>query len=207
MNDIQPYPTEGLNTIYNLLFCDDSTLYQSANAAAGIYPWNILFSAAPTAEELNRIITAADTETRVKILAYRKLSAAGHQVTGKELLGVIVEVGLEEGLDTLAAYKDGTARYINHSGKMTVWETSTTESDNIIQQLFATSEEVVKQIGPWTDARRPAPQAGDIRLSFLVSDGLYFGEGPFEVLEKDAMGGPVIHSALLLLQFLAAQTS
>ena len=37
------------------------------------------------------------------------------------VLGVIVEVGLDEGLDVLASYQDGTARYINYTGKMILW--------------------------------------------------------------------------------------
>jgi hypothetical protein len=37
-------------------------------------------------------------------------------------------------------------------------------------------------------------------MTFLVSDGLYFGEGPFETLQKDALGGPVLAKAAQLLQ-------
>jgi len=120
----------------------------------------------------------------------------------KEISAVIIEVGLPEGLDVVAAFKDGSARYINYSGKMIIWETHTEESGRLIEQLFADSMEVVKKIGPWAEPRREPPANGLVRLSFIVSEELYFGEGSFEVLQKDPLGGPVISDAILLMQFL-----
>lgn len=204
MNTITPYSDNKLNTVYNLLFCDDINLFKSSSAGKDEYPWSVLFDENATAKDLSGIAEDTSTESRIRLLACRQLAALGHPATGKELQGVIIEVGLEEGTDTLAAYKDGTARYINHSEKMIVWETATAESNSIIQQLFADSELVVAKIGPWTAPRLAAPATGDIRLSFLVSDGLYFGQGPFEVLQGDVMGGPVIQSALALLQYLTS---
>jgi len=37
-------------------------------------------------------------------------------------------------------------------------------------------------------------------MTFLVSDGLYFGEGPFGALQQDRMAGPVLAKATQLLQ-------
>ena len=41
---------------------------------------------------------------------------SGQDVPKQELLGAIIEVPLDEGLDVLAAYVDGTVRYINQTG-------------------------------------------------------------------------------------------
>jgi len=120
----------------------------------------------------------------------------------KELFAVVLEVGLEDGLDTLAAYKDGTARYINQSGKMIIWETRTRESDELIENLFQQAQTVVDKIGPWDDDRKPPPGNGMIRMSFLVGNNLYFGEGPFQALYNDPMGRPVIDGGTKLMQFL-----
>ena len=38
-----PYKNDGVNQIYELLFCDDVELYRGMNTAPDIYPWNILF--------------------------------------------------------------------------------------------------------------------------------------------------------------------
>jgi hypothetical protein len=41
-------------------------------------------------------------------------------------------------------------------------------------------------------------------LTFIVSDGLYFGEGPFAALSQDALAGPLIQQATRLLQQVVA---
>ncbi len=71
----------------------------------------------------------------------------------QELLGVIVEVALEDGLDVVAAFKDGSARYFNYSGKVIVAKSPSAESNALVRELFAAGENVVQQIGPWEDAR------------------------------------------------------
>jgi hypothetical protein len=119
---------------------------------------------------------------------------------------VIIEVGLDEGLDVLAAYEDGSARYINHSEKLIVWDATTDESNRLIADLFASARTVVDRIGPWDGTRRPPPTTSNIRLTFLVSNGLYFGEGPFDVLAQDPMAGPVINRATELMNFLVSTT-
>jgi hypothetical protein len=39
-----------------------------------------------------------------------------------------------------------------------------------------------------------------VRLTFLCTDGLYFGEVPMSVFQRDARAGPIIHAAGQLLQ-------
>jgi hypothetical protein len=68
------------------------------------------------------------------------------------------------------------------------------------KDLIAASRDTVSQIGPWDQPRRPPPSRGDIRLSFLVADGLYFGEGPFNLLANEPLARPVIQAGLKLLQ-------
>jgi len=41
-----------------------------------------------------------------------------------------------------------------------------------------------------------------VRISFLVTDGLYFGEGPINVLFSDALAAPALSSATALMQYL-----
>jgi hypothetical protein len=203
-NTANPYKDEGLNNIYNLLFCDDMALYQSGTGAEG-YPWNVLFATTPGIDQLKNVIADITLEARQKVLAYKLLSEKGAAADKKELLAVIVEVALPEGLDVLAAFADGSSRYINHSEKLLIWENRTEESNRLIGQLFTNSITVVNKIGPWEDVRRPFPTDGMVRLSFLVADQLYFGEGPFDVLANDPMGGPVIDAATKLMAYLTAQ--
>jgi hypothetical protein len=111
-----PYKDPSVNEIYELLFCDDIELYKKGNKQTHDYPWNILLSNTINDNDLQKIIEDKGIEKRIKILAYKKLSVSPQ--IKKKLLAVIVEVGLDNGLDVLASFGDGTARYINQTGKM-----------------------------------------------------------------------------------------
>jgi hypothetical protein len=198
----KPYSEEAMNKIYDSLFCDNIDLFKS-DTKPDIYPWDTLLADTPDVEKLKAISIDKSLEARHRILAFNLLRMKGFPTTQKELLGVIVEVSLEGGLDVLAAFSEGCARYINHSEKLLVWEKQTEQSTQLIEKLFNDSLSVVNQIGPWDKERRKFPTKGMVRLTFLVSDGLYFGEGAF--LQDDAMAGPVISSATQLMTYLTQQ--
>jgi hypothetical protein len=197
-----PYKKDGVSQIYELLFCDDIELYRGMNTAHDVYPWNILFDEYADNDKLRGVLHDPALETRPKILAARVLAENGVVEPVRRVMGVVVEAGLPDGLDVLAAYEDGTARYINFSEKIIIWDTPTPESEAFITSLFNTGVAVVNNIGPWDHPRKPAPASGTIRLNFLVSDGLYFGEGLFDVLQADSLGGPVIAAAVKLMSYL-----
>ena len=203
-----PYTDSATNFIYNLLFCDDADLYKKNATYPYTYPFDILFSESSTVTDLQKIIDDSSSDPRIKVLAYNKQRSVGHQPNKKELLAVIVEIGMERGLDVLASFKDGTARYINQAGKILIWETTTDEKANeLIKTLFSNGESIIAQIGPWDKPRKPAPTRNNARLSFLVSDGLYFGEGPVDVLFKDSLANPALTSATQLLKYLTEISS
>ncbi|MBD2756354.1 hypothetical protein [Spirosoma validum] len=211
MNSIQntpisPYRDSSLNKIYNLLFCDTIDLYKTESQSSE-YPWDTLLSDNPEPGQLAAIASDESLETRQQILAYNLLLAKGFPINTKELLGVIIEVPLADGLDVLAAFNDGTCRYINHAEKLLVWDTQTNESSHLVNQLFSDSLAVVSKIGPWEQERTPFPGEGMIKMTFLVSDGLYFGQGPFGALQADPMAGPIINSAIRLMSYLIDHTA
>jgi hypothetical protein len=207
LSTIEPYKDSSTNSIYNLLFCDNLNLYKEKIQKPYSYPFDIIFSDSSSILDLQKIIEDKDSEPRIKILAYNKQLVSGQKPNKKELLGVIVEIGLDNGLDVLASFKDGTARYINQTGKVLVWETTNDEVANKIKnELFATSENIVKQIGVWDKPRLTNPTKGNIRITFLVSDGLYFGEGPMNVLFSDPMASPALTKATELMQFLTEKS-
>jgi hypothetical protein len=199
-----PYNDEVTNKVYELLFCDNTELYRPEHQPL-TYPDDVLFSGKQDVEQIKKVANDKSLPARIRLLAYKAIQNSGNRVDNRELLGTVIEVALPEGLDVLAAYSDGTARYVNQSGKLLVWEDFNEESNKLIEDLLANSINVVSKIGPWDKARRPFPQKGFTRLSFLVSDGLYFGEGPFDVLTKDEMAAPVIASAYSLMNYLISK--
>jgi hypothetical protein len=100
-----------------------------------------------------------------------------------------------EGLDLLAAYADGSARYYNHAGGGVVLERAEDSLAQLVDALLAAGGDVVAHIGPWEDARPGPPPSGNARLSFLTPSGVCFGEGPAHALSEDAMAGPVLRGA------------
>ncbi|HWZ04443.1 MAG TPA: hypothetical protein VNX40_12590 [Mucilaginibacter sp.] len=202
-----PYKDAATNLIYELLFCDDISLYKNNNQQPDSYPWNILFSGTANAPDLLKIIADNDIESRVKILACNKMIANSQKINKKELLGVIVEVGLDNGLDVLASFSDGTARYINQMGGIIIWEAVDDTSNSLTKKLFNNSLNVVMQIGPWNEPRRPHPPKGTVRITFLVSDGLYFGEGTMKVLFSDPLAGPALSSAMELMKYMMEKSN
>lgn len=204
---MRPYEDDATNVIYQLLFCDQPALFEKHYTGTLEPPWPILFSKEPDLNKLKTIANDKQQESRVRALAFNRLRAAGESVITKEYLGTIIEVRLEEGLDTLAVFADGGARYINYSGKVAVVEGRPSPFDDEIKGVIDSSKPIVAAIGPWEEERLPPPKVGNIRMTFLVSDGLYFGEGPMGAMQQDALAGPLISAATnLLVEIVNAST-
>jgi hypothetical protein len=195
-----PYHDSSADYLYNLLFCDDSALFLQSPPADGS-PLKLIQDASDLNTVAN-ITVDLSQESRVRALAYNLLRAKGWQVPAKVLLGVILEVPLEKGLDTLAVFSDGRVRYINQTGKIVVMETAPPDVHAKAAEVLAAAQTIVDKIGPWDKTRLPPPttKEADIRMTFLVSDGLYFGQGGFGNLQRDPMSAPLIRSSGQLLQ-------
>lgn len=201
-----PYANQTTDFIYNLLFCDDASAFRPKPGETPT-PWQAtLFSEPADLSALEALAADAGQEGRIRYLAYQQLRAAGKAVSAKVLLGVIVEVPLSQGLDTLAAFSEGGVRYINKTGKMGVFE-NVPDLQPLVRNLFKASQLVVDQIGPANQPRLPPPKSDNIRITFLVSDGLYFGEGSMARMQRDGLAGPVVDAATkLLLEVVAIGT-
>jgi hypothetical protein len=57
-------------------------------------------------------------------------------------------------------------------------------------------------LAPGTKPRRPHPTKGAARITFLVSDGLYFGEGPMDIIFNDPLASSALTSGTELMQYL-----
>jgi hypothetical protein len=194
-----PYSDASANGIYNLLFCDTAEEFRHKPGELPAH-WQSVLEAEPAdLAALRALANDALQEGRVRYLAYSRLRQLREPVPAKRLLGVIVEVPLQGGLDVLATYSEGSVRYINQTGKLAFYER--VESLNpLVQRLISDSSQVVARIGPTDQPRRPPPRGESVRITFLVSDGYYFGEGSMKSIQQDALAGPVIQRAVELLQ-------
>jgi hypothetical protein len=191
----QPYGSKRCNSIYNLLFGDHPGFVQDTTE-----PYAILRDRDADTAALRAIAEDGSQESRARMLACYRLRERRQPVGPGVLLGTIIEVGMNNGLDALAAYTDGSVRYINHSGKMAFFEGSGHPVEAQGQALLAVSRQVIEHIGPWTEARLPPPIAGMVRMTFLVSGGLYFGQGPLAEMLGDPMAIPILSAGHDLLE-------
>jgi hypothetical protein len=148
-------------------------------------------------------------ESREYLQAWHLLRQHGvrpHAARAKTLYGVVVEVGLEEGLDIVAVYADRTARYVNFSGAGVTWGRPDASLDGEIDAVLTAGAAVVARIGRWDKERPPAPPAGQARINMLTPSGLHCGEGAYEVLAADEMSGPVLTAASALVHAMLAKS-
>lgn len=199
----RPYRSDAANHIYNLLFCDNPSLLKNDEGGGG--PLEAVLSDSTGREMLETIGNDVDAESRVRVLAFNRLRAMKVSVARKRLLGTIIEFPQPEGLDTLAIFPDRRLRYINQSEKMVIFETSPPALVDKAAEVLRASQFVVNRYGPWDKPRRPAPSGELVRMSFLASDGLYFGEGRYADLMIDRFAAPVLGAASELLPVLVEE--
>lgn len=202
-------------TIRDMLFGDlPMTLWPAGDAAE--IPWNLFREAricrelgqeAAAGSLLEKVINAPGLESRHYLQAWHFLRQGGTTLNfSAELLGMVVEVAMEEGLDLLAIYTDGSARYYNFSGSGIVWDRPDEEVSGKINSILEQGRKILQHIGPWEGERPPAPAAGKARINLLTSHGLYFGEAPQMALFNDALAGPTMYAMLDLMQTLMRRT-
>lgn len=195
------------NPIRETLFGDMPVTSWGSNSSAE--PWASFAKARAEMEKdnnqmavhfLQQIIQMPGLESRHYLQAYHFMRQLGYRmVQEKQLLGVVVEVALPEGLDLLAAYSDQTARYYNFSGAGIVWERPNESLNHEISQVLQAGQTIMNRIGPWEGERLGAPKTGHARINLLTSEGLHFGEGPMSVLMNDTLGGTMLKAAINLM--------
>ena len=155
------------------------------------------------------ILEMPELESRHYLQAWHFLRKAGFQpdqTCAKEILGIVVEVSLQEGLDLLATYNDGTARYFNYSGAGVVWDAPDSSLKDDIERVLHAGKRIVKEIGPWESARPQAPPRGQARINILTPSGLHFGQATLEMVATDQLSGPLFSASTQLMRRLIAKT-
>jgi len=135
----------------------------------------------------------------------RNLGQLPPEDSADEIQGVVVEVVLDRGLDIIAAYTDGSARYFNYSGAAIVWDVQDAEIDQLVAELLSVGQSIVDISEPWDGPRPPAPPVGMVRINGLTFGGLHFGQGDFKAISQDGLGGLALRGAFDLMQALIAK--
>jgi hypothetical protein len=156
-----------------------------------------------------QIAVTEGLESRHALQAWHFLRQAGQPPAADRatlVLGVAVEMPVRKGHDLLAAYRDGSARYLNYSGKAVIWED---HSDARIQAAITgwlTAGQVIADaIGVWDQPSLPPLPARQARLMMLTPGGHRFGQAPAAALSQDPKAGPFLTAATSVLQLITSR--
>lgn len=141
-------------------------------------------------------------ESRHVLQAWHLLRAQGivpDASIAHEVLGVVAEVALDGGHDVLAAYEDGSVRFLHHQGRVSVIDAAIDDVEVARAGLLAVGQAVADRIGPWDQPTLPPVPSGHSRFTMLAVGGPRFGMGPDEVLRGDQMAGALFGAATQLL--------
>lgn len=132
----------------------------------------------------------------------RSLGTPPAELWAGTVFGVVVEVPMPGGLDTMAAYSDGSARYINHAGKIIVWDMP---APSVLHPQFAALFPAAVELSrDWPPGRPERPEANQVGIAILSSDGPLFSMAPLAQDGVSGPAGPVFAAASQLLAALVA---
>ena len=158
----------------------------------------------------NEIAGSPGLESRQYLQVWTFLRQTGHRPPAdeaKRVLGVIAEMPVNESHDVLAAYEDGSCRYLNYSGKATVIDDRTIEGVQLaVGNWLDVGRSLVRVIGPWDQPELPSLPVGHIRVMVLTPSGPHFGEGPEQQMMANPMAASFVGAAAALLQVVANLT-
>lgn len=140
--------------------------------------------------------------------AWNELRKIGYEVPiskRKKVLGVVIEVGLYDGIDYLAAYEDHRAIYSHYGGKKVVWESDDKAITTMIDKLIKAGQETTYKIGLWDGERKKGVANDMVRMTFLTPAGIYLSEGTLSDLMQDSKAKPVLDHAMELMKALMAK--
>ena len=156
-----------------------------------------------------QIAVAEGLESRHTLQAWHFLRQAGQSPPvdrARLVLGVAVEMPVRMGHDLLAAYRDGSARYLNYSGKAVIWEDHSDARIQAAITAWLTAGRVIADaIGVWDQPSLPPLPAGQTRLMTLTPGGHRFGQAPVAALSQDPKAGPFLVAATSVLQLITSR--
>ena len=210
----KPAPQPVQRTPRDLLLGDLTPNEWLGNGSTEI-PWSLF------AEAYDQFMVRGDLKSAVK--TYKKILETGglesrHYLQARHFLrklgtnpspdianqvhGMVVDVVIETGVETVAGYADHHARYFHSLGGATIWEAPNDSLNGIIDALLKTGEAPARSLKP-LDKHPLAPGSlNQVQICILTPGGLRHGLGTFEGWSKDPMGGPILMAATNLMKAL-----
>jgi len=137
--------------------------------------------------EMHRVAEMQSGDSLVTLWAWNTLRAWGQSPDdgiAQKVLGVVMEVGLDNGTDVIAAYEDGTSRYVSRKGSMIIWDDHGDHNNDLARKIVAAAQAIVDQLPVSTaDA---ATTTGSVQFSVLTVGGIRGVTAPMNELSRAA---------------------
>lgn len=141
-----------------------------------------------------------DFETRARLWAFTALRKTGYQPTalqGADVLGVVVEVPMNGSKDVLAAYADGSIRFLGYANNIVIREPAD-DTKPLVEDLLSKAQPLLA-VPPAPRSKTPvAPDK--VRITALSAMGLHTIEVPWSELEPPGKYAELFTSAAKLLE-------
>jgi hypothetical protein len=147
-------------------------------------------------------------ESRKALLAWHELRKYGvfpETEAADKVLGAVVEVSLERGVDYLAAYPDHAARYFNQRGAKIYYECAEYSHINAeIDKLLRGCETAVRHFCPINEKRQPPLSAGtgQARINILTPGGTRAAADRIDNLQSGEFSKDIMAQAVVLMRAL-----
>ena len=129
---------------------------------------------------LQGVLGLPELETRIQLWVWSALRELGKKPDPKsafEVLGVIIEMPSGGSYDTLAAYVDGSARYLNFSGAAIFWDAKDAGIKSLCQAFVDSTIPTSNRARPRTVLSLPK---GGAQVTLLTRSGPFVIEDPPE---------------------------
>ncbi|HEV2859641.1 MAG TPA: hypothetical protein VGX48_01385 [Pyrinomonadaceae bacterium] len=142
----------------------------------------------------------SDAETRVVLQAWSVLRELGERPPAEaadKVLGVVAEVGVDEGVMIIAGYQDGESRIFWTTGGGLI---GTPTDDKVIaaaKELARAGQPLAAQLPYATD--RPLPKPKRVRFSLLTPGGMRVGEEGLSAADGGSSKFSPLHAAAMQL--------
>jgi len=128
--------------------------------------------------KLRSILDSPALETRSQLRVWAALRELGEKPEGRsafEVLGAVLEMPSGGAYDTLAGYVDGSARYLNFSGKAIFWDAADPKVERLCQALVDSTIPASSKAKPRTSLS--LPRRG-IQVTMLTRSGPFLITNP-----------------------------
>ncbi len=165
---------------------------------------------AAACDALERIDGMPGLDPRHYLQAWHFLRLLGRKppdALAARVYGVVVEIATNRGYDVLAAYSNGSARFLSAGGtERTSAGSDQAELYGAALALLQASHWLLEKVDAYPGKHPAPPPEGEARLSLLTAGGIHFGQGKHEEMKASPLAKPAMEQAAALVKLLCEST-